>query len=191
MRFELQIGSQSIVSNLLARHNPRAPTKRKPRAVLRGALKTPRPMFARSEPHLGPSVTPSPPFSQLQIAGIMAGALLAILLSALDLTIVNPALTSISTDLHSLDHLAWIIVAYFITTTALTPVYGKLSDIYGRGRTMVVAIVIFVAASALCGGAQTLDQLVALPCSARAWGRRALRDRTGDDRRSRLAARTR
>jgi EmrB/QacA subfamily drug resistance transporter len=117
-------------------------------------------MFARSEPHLGPSVIPSAPFSQLQIAGIMAGALLAILLSALDLTIVNPALTSISTDLHSLDHLAWIIVAYFITTTALTPVYGKLSDIYGRGRTMVVAIVIFVLASALCGAAQTLDQLV-------------------------------
>src|ERR1700733_9039488 len=90
----------------------------------------------------------------------MAGAPLAIPLSALDLTIVNPALTSISTDLHSLDHLAWIIVAYFITTTALTPVYGKLSDIYGRGRTMVVAIVIFVVASALCGAAQTLDQLV-------------------------------
>jgi EmrB/QacA subfamily drug resistance transporter len=100
------------------------------------------------------------PSSHLKIAGIMAGALLSILLSALDLTIVNPALTAISTDLHSLDHLAWIIVAYFLTSTALAPVYGKLSDIYGRGRMMIISIVIFVAASALCGFAQTLDQLV-------------------------------
>ena len=90
----------------------------------------------------------------------MAGALLAILLSALDLSIVNPALTSISTDLHSLDHLAWIIVAYFLTTTALAPVYGKLSDTHGRGRVMTVAIVIFAGASVLCGAAQSLDQLV-------------------------------
>src|ERR1700723_1797783 len=117
-------------------------------------------MFARSEPHLGPSVIPSAPLSQLQIAGIMAGALLAILLSALDLTIVNPALTSISTDLHSLDHLAWIIVAYFITTTALTRVYGKLRDIHGATCMIVVGIIIFDAATALCGASQTLDQRV-------------------------------
>src|ERR1700733_9063059 len=90
----------------------------------------------------------------------MAGAPLAIPLSALDLSIVNPALTSISTNLHSLDHLAWIIVAYFLTTTALAPVYGKLSDIYGRARIMTISILIFAGASALCGAAQTLDQLI-------------------------------
>lgn len=90
----------------------------------------------------------------------MAGILLATLLAALDQTIVNPALTAIATDLRSVDRLSWIIVAYFLTSTVLTPIYGKLSDIYGRGRLMLLAIVLFVAASALCGFAQTLPQLV-------------------------------
>jgi EmrB/QacA subfamily drug resistance transporter len=89
----------------------------------------------------------------------MAGIQLAIMLAALDQTIVNPALTAIATDLHSIDHLSWIIVGYFLTSTALTPIYGKLSDIYGRGRLMLIAIGIFVVASAFCGAAQSILQL--------------------------------
>lgn len=100
------------------------------------------------------------PLGHQEIMTAMAGILLAIMLSALDQTIVNPALTAISTDLHALDRLSWIIVAYFLTATALTPIYGKLSDIYGRGRLMLIAIALFVAASVFCASAQTLTQLV-------------------------------
>ena len=101
-------------------------------------------------------------YTRREVLTATAGIQLATLLAALDQTIVNPALTSISTDLHAVDGLSWIIVAYFLTSTALTPIYGKLSDIYGRGRLMTVAIVVFVLASVLCGAAHTLSQLVAM-----------------------------
>ena len=66
--------------------------------------------------------------------GALTGILIAVLLSALDQTIVNPALTAIATDLHAVNDLSWIIIGYFVTSTAFMPVYGKLSDIYGRAR---------------------------------------------------------
>jgi EmrB/QacA subfamily drug resistance transporter len=94
-----------------------------------------------------------------EIMGALTGILIAVLLSALDQTIVNPALTAIATDLHEVNNLSWIIVGYFVTSTALMPVYGKLSDIYGRGRLISIAITIFVAASLLCACAQSLVQL--------------------------------
>ncbi len=100
------------------------------------------------------------PFGPRAILGAMAGLLLAIMLAALDQTAVTPALTAISTDLHSLDQLSWIVVAYFLTMTAFTPVCGKLGDLYGRGRVMLIAIVLFVVASVFCACAQTLVQLV-------------------------------
>jgi EmrB/QacA subfamily drug resistance transporter len=89
----------------------------------------------------------------------MVGIQLSIMLSVLDMTIVNPALTAISTDLHSVDRLSWIIVGYFLTSTAMTPIYGKLSDIYGRRKLIVTAISIFVGASVLCALSQTLLEL--------------------------------
>ncbi len=94
-----------------------------------------------------------------EILGALTGILIAVLLSALDQTIVNPALTAIATDLHAVNDLSWIIIGYFVTSTALMPVYGKLSDIYGRGRLMMISIAIFVAASVLCACAQSLVQL--------------------------------
>jgi EmrB/QacA subfamily drug resistance transporter len=100
------------------------------------------------------------PLGQRALYSAMAGMLLAIMLAALDQTAVTPALTAISTDLHSLDRLSWIVVAYFLTATTLTPIYGKLGDLHGRGRLMLIAIVVFVIASVLCAGAQTLVQLV-------------------------------
>src|ERR1700727_606257 len=94
-----------------------------------------------------------------EIMGAPPRILIAVLLSALDQTIVTPALTAIATDLHEVNNLSWIIVGYFVTSTALMPVYGKLSDIYGRGRLILIAITIFVAASLLCACAQSLVQL--------------------------------
>lgn len=92
---------------------------------------------------------------------VITGILLCILLAAIDQTVVVPAVPAIAAELHGFNHLAWIVSAYLLTSTAATPIYGRLSDIYGRRALLLPAIVIFVIASALCGTAQTLWQLIA------------------------------
>jgi EmrB/QacA subfamily drug resistance transporter len=87
----------------------------------------------------------------------MAGMLLA----ALDQTIVSTALPTIVGELGGLDHLSWVVTAYLLTTTVSTPLYGKLSDLYGRKLMFQSAILIFLLGSVLCGVAQNLGQLIA------------------------------
>jgi EmrB/QacA subfamily drug resistance transporter len=87
--------------------------------------------------------------------------MLATLLAALDQTIVATALPRIVADLRGFNHLSWVVTAYLLTSTVTVPLYGKLSDLYGRRRLFVVAISIFLAGSALCGVAQTMGQLIA------------------------------
>ena len=89
-----------------------------------------------------------------------SGALLGLLLAALDQTIVATALPRIVADLHGLNHLSWVVTAYLLTSTVTVPLYGKLSDLYGRRRLFIVAIVLFLVGSALCGAAQSMDELV-------------------------------
>jgi EmrB/QacA subfamily drug resistance transporter len=91
----------------------------------------------------------------------MSGALLAMLLAALDSSIVNTALPRMVTDLGGLTHLSWVVTAFMLSSTITTPIYGKLSDSFGRRNMFGAAIVIFVAGSALCGAAQTMDELIA------------------------------
>jgi EmrB/QacA subfamily drug resistance transporter len=90
-----------------------------------------------------------------------AGIMLATLLAALDQTIVATAVPSIVSDLHGFDKLSWIITAYLVSSTVSIPLYGKLSDIYGRRRMFVVAIAIFLVGSALCGVAGSMTWLIA------------------------------
>jgi EmrB/QacA subfamily drug resistance transporter len=87
--------------------------------------------------------------------------MLATLLAALDQTIVATALPRIVADLHGFSHLSWVVTAYLLTSTVTVPLYGKLSDLYGRRRLFVVSISIFLAGSALCGVAQTMGELIA------------------------------
>jgi EmrB/QacA subfamily drug resistance transporter len=87
------------------------------------------------------------------------GALLAMLLAALDQTVVSTALPRIAGDLHGFSQLSWIVTAYLLASTATVPLYGKLSDLYGRRNMFVVAISIFLVGSALCGFAQSMTQL--------------------------------
>jgi EmrB/QacA subfamily drug resistance transporter len=101
-----------------------------------------------------------PAFTHEQILRVVTGILLCILLAAIDQTVVVPAVPSIAADLNGFGHLSWIITAYLLTSTIATPIYGKLSDIYGRRALLLPAIVLFVAASMLCGFAQTLMQLI-------------------------------
>ena len=94
------------------------------------------------------------------IRSVMAGIMLAMFLSALEQTIVAPALPAIGKSLADIDNLSWVVTAYLLAATATTPLFGKLSDIYGRRAIMLVAIGIFVAASVVCAMAPTMWVLV-------------------------------
>src|SRR3954463_8234866 len=87
--------------------------------------------------------------------------MLVLLLAALDQTIVATALPTIVADLGGLTHLAWVTSAYLLAQTAVTPLYGKLGDLYGRKRVLQSAVVLFLFGSALCGLSQTMDELIA------------------------------
>jgi EmrB/QacA subfamily drug resistance transporter len=99
--------------------------------------------------------------SQRQVLVAFSAIMLATLLAALDQTIVATALPRIVADLHGFKNLSWVVTAYLLSTTVTVPLYGKLSDLYGRRRLFVVSIVIFLAGSALCGTAQSMGELIA------------------------------
>ena len=93
---------------------------------------------------------------------VIYGALmLAMLLAALDQTIVSTALPTIVNDLHGLSHLSWVVTAYMLASTATTQVWGKLGDQYGRKFLFLGAIVIFLIGSVLCGQARDMGMLIA------------------------------
>jgi EmrB/QacA subfamily drug resistance transporter len=98
--------------------------------------------------------------SHAEIMRVMAGVMICILLVALDQTVVIPALPAIGSELGAYTQLSWVVAAYLITTTISTPIYSKLSDIYGRRRLLVVCIALFIGTSILCAMAQSLSQLV-------------------------------
>jgi EmrB/QacA subfamily drug resistance transporter len=97
--------------------------------------------------------------SHRQILTILSGLVMGMFLAALDQTIVSTAIKTIGNDLHDLQAQAWVTTAFLITSTIAAPLFGKLSDIYGRKRLFMLAIVIFVAGSALCGLATSMYEL--------------------------------
>ncbi len=99
-------------------------------------------------------------YSHQQILRVISGILLCILLAALDQTVVIPAVPAIAAELNAFGHLSWIVSAYLLTSTAATPIYGKLSDIYGRRALLLPALALFIVASILCALSQTLFQLI-------------------------------
>jgi EmrB/QacA subfamily drug resistance transporter len=102
-----------------------------------------------------------PRFTHRQVLTVLSGILLCIFLAAIDQTVVIPAVPAMAADLNGFGHLAWIVSAYLLTSTATTPIYGKLSDIYGRRRLLLIALAIFAVSSALCAMAGSLTQLIA------------------------------
>jgi EmrB/QacA subfamily drug resistance transporter len=92
---------------------------------------------------------------------VFTGLLLVMLMAALDQTIVATALPTIVGDLGGLSHISWVVTAYLLAQTAVTPLYGKLGDMYGRKIVLQVGLVVFLAGSALCGLSQSLDELIA------------------------------
>ena len=92
---------------------------------------------------------------------VVFGALmLAMLIAALDQTIVSTALPTIVGDLGGLTQLSWVVTAYILTSTISTPLYGKIGDLYGRKRIFQGAIVIFLVGSMLCGLSQNMAELI-------------------------------
>jgi EmrB/QacA subfamily drug resistance transporter len=100
-------------------------------------------------------------FSHRQIIVILVGVLAGMLLFALDQGIVGTALPRIVSELGGLDKLSWVVTAYLLTSTATTPLWGKISDLYGRRLIFQVAIGIFLVGSALSGLSQNMGQLIA------------------------------
>lgn len=96
-----------------------------------------------------------------QILTILGGLMMGMFLAALDQTIVATAIRTIGDDLQGLSLQAWVTTAYLITSTIATPLYGKLSDIYGRKPLYLAAIVLFLIGSLLCGTATSMYQLAA------------------------------
>ncbi len=97
--------------------------------------------------------------SHREILTILSGLVMGMFLASLDQTIVSTAIKTIGNDLNGLSVQAWVTTAFLITSTITAPLWGKLSDIYGRKRLFMLAIVIFVAGSALCGLAQSMYEL--------------------------------
>jgi EmrB/QacA subfamily drug resistance transporter len=94
------------------------------------------------------------------LVSVLAGLMLTLLLAALDQTVVGTALPKIIGDLHGFDRYAWVVTAYLMTSTAMIPIVGKLSDQFGRKWFLIAGIIIFLAGSALAGASQTMNQLI-------------------------------
>src|SRR3954469_12539997 len=111
--------------------------------------------------HDGGDAAPTGELTHKQIMTILSGLLLGMFLAALDQTIVSTAIRTIGDDLNGLSMQAWVTTSFLITSTIATPLFGKLSDIYGRKPLFMLAISIFILGSALCGLAQSMYMLAA------------------------------
>jgi EmrB/QacA subfamily drug resistance transporter len=103
----------------------------------------------------------APATDRRRILVVVSGLMLVMLLASLDQTIVSTALPTIVGELGGLEHLSWVVTAYLLAVTAVTPLYGKLGDLYGRKIVLQAALILFLVGSALCGLAQGMTELIA------------------------------
>lgn len=108
-----------------------------------------------------PPLADQPRYAGRALATVFGALMLGMFLAALDQTIVSTALPTIVGDLGGLNHLSWVVTAYLLASTASTPLYGKLGDMYGRKPLFLAAILIFLAGSMLAGASQSLNELIA------------------------------
>src|SRR5438105_10740246 len=116
----------------------------------------------RSAPEGAPApvLAPYQAMPRAQLYATMAGLLVALLLAALDQTIVGTAMPRIVADLQGFEHYAWVTTAYLLTSTAVVPISGKLSDLYGRRVFLLGSSALFILTSGLCGLSQDMTQLI-------------------------------
>jgi EmrB/QacA subfamily drug resistance transporter len=99
-------------------------------------------------------------FSEAEVRKVLIGAMLAMFLAALDQTIVAPALPPMARDLGRFDLLSWVVTAYLLSAICVTPLVGKLSDLYGRRHLIAICLVIFMVGSAACALAPDMTTLI-------------------------------
>lgn len=104
---------------------------------------------------------PSPVQGASSVRVVIGSVAVLLLLAALDQTIVSTALPTIVADLGGLDHLSWVVTAYILASTIVAPLYGKLGDLYGRRKMVIVSVTVFLTGSVLCGLAQSMEFLIA------------------------------
>ena len=102
-----------------------------------------------------------PNYSRRDILLTMAGVLMVMLLASLDQTIVSTAMPRVIADLQGFNQYTWVSTAYLLTSTVMVPIYGKLSDLFGRKPIFLFGVVVFLLGSALSGASQSMDQLIA------------------------------
>src|ERR1700680_3801471 len=107
-----------------------------------------------------PPIAPKAPLTQSEVRTILMSLLLTMFLAALDQTIVATALPTIGGQFHDVSSLSWVITAYLLASTAVAPVFGSLSDIYGRRAMISTALSLFIAGSVLCAGAPNMATLI-------------------------------
>src|SRR5215472_11162567 len=117
-------------------------------------------MNDQSQSESGPT-TPAARLDDASVRAIVAGIMLAMFLSALEQTIVAPALPTIGRVLADVENLSFVVTAYLLAATAVTPLFGKLSDIHGRRTVLLVAVAIFIAGSIACALAPNMWALIA------------------------------
>ncbi|HLL50582.1 MAG TPA: MDR family MFS transporter [Thermomicrobiales bacterium] len=126
------------------------------------SLRDPRPVEEPRPQTIAEAGSNEPQYlSHQQIVVVLFGLMAGVMLAALDQSIVGTALPRIVSELGGLDKLAWVVTAYLLTATAATPLWGKISDLYGRRPIFQAAILIFLIGSVLCGLSQNLLQLIA------------------------------
>src|ERR1700716_199048 len=107
-----------------------------------------------------PPLAPRAPLTQSEVRTILISLMLTMFLAALDQTIVATALPTIGRQFHDVSNLSWVITAYLLASTAVAPVFGTLSDIYGRRAMIIAAMSLFVLGSVLCAVAPNMPMLI-------------------------------
>ena len=128
-----------------------------PEAVADGLSRLPAGLIDISD---APPIVPPAPLTPGEVHTILISLMLTMFLAALDQTIVATALPTIGRQFHDVSSLSWVITAYLLASTAVAPVFGTLSDIYGRRAMIITAMSLFVAGSILCAVAPNMPVLI-------------------------------
>src|SRR5689334_23349155 len=138
------------------RHQPAAPT------ALPAGIAAELPELSRTVRAVAdaPTLAPRAPLTQSEVRTILMSLLLTMFLAALDQTIVATALPTIGRQFQDVSNLSWVITAYLLASTAVAPVFGTLSDIYGRRVMIIISLSLFVAGSVLCAIAPNMPMLI-------------------------------
>jgi EmrB/QacA subfamily drug resistance transporter len=128
-----------------------------PKSVTRNLSRLPADIIDLAE---APPIVPRAPLTQSEVRTILMSLMLTMFLAALDQTIVATALPTIGRQFHDVSNLSWVITAYLLASTAVAPVFGTLSDIYGRRAMIITALSLFIVGSILCALAPNMPVLI-------------------------------